>query len=1170
MATQHAILDGRYQLVENVIRGDRSGGPALWLAEDRGSFVYAKIWPRIAAQDPELRAIWNHEVRSLLRLDGYPRATEYFAGVREAATSPDGYYLILDVGNRALLGPMLQYRRRHSWLHGLTTISARQKVWAGLKRIVIGLSILHAEGTLHRTLGPNSVFVDTDGAGDFRLSGFEWSLRLSSTGATARGGGGSRNRLRSPELDRIDAQFSFASDWFDFGLLATEVISGISVHGRGRKALERVRSEVKRHPNFSQRERQLILDLLEPHPNNRLRQGTAVLQAITDATSFQRQRTIGRQESALRIGVSLAQGTLLTTAIVEVSSRTIKAHEIDRQRAFIEDDLNGDVEVIHRSDCYVVHGRKLAYRVQPWALRNNEKTWDVGYCGLPDVSASRPNDVTHMTEGRPIRVMLAPDLRRHFSKLRTDSLPWNAAFPTVDQQEILDSEQKFAHDFFRVTNQLDAVLTAAQIWPVEVVNSDLSAGRVRVEVTPVIEPAREELAQHLDLSPPAYQMQAVFSKDEVQDHRAAEAEYVLQDEGVLGRGDRDSNVSWRFDSVADRPTGKLYVFTHEDASGYCPTGKAYLSPRDLSGSSAQLRRRHRAIEGLHNHATLLSAIADPGRTKRDTNEDPGGAPSINRLDDSKQAALKGIWRSQPIFTLQGPPGTGKTELIRALVGRLLEVDPAQQILITAHSHDAVDHIRNKLGDRFGTPDPLGPTVLVRLDDDGEYGAAATAFRMARDIAGSTLASKAPRNLRNRIRALANRDAQGSADVRGFQALVRQAANVVFATSNSGDLARLMEGDRRFDWSILEEAGKAHGFDLAMALQASHRLLLIGDQRQLPPFNVRQLDRLLADPARVLGALKVGIEFAPSFVDRSFVEASSGNPTEFVASCQRWRGMIKFFAALYAVCELTNDDGQIIAQRLIQQHRMHPIIAELVRVCFYPDGFETAPSARLRFQQEPDPFDIIDHGWMPPHKIVFVDVPYVQKVKGAEGERGGRYGGRRYTSPIEAETVIRALTQLRAIAGRDPDIQILSPYKAQVELIRDHVVEYQEIGGLSNLHGFRFKGGQGIGATVDEFQGNEADVIIVSLVRNNASPSGSGLGFLSEEPRVNVMLSRAKWKLIIIGSWDFFQSRVPSSEKNDQEHELGHISRIMNYLQTAVERGEAARVPFDRSFRGTEK
>jgi hypothetical protein len=198
----------------------------------------------------------------------------------------------------------------------------------------------------------------------------------------------------------------------------------------------------------------------------------------------------------------------------------------------------------------------------------------------------------------------------------------------------------------------------------------------------------------------------------------------------------------------------------------------------------------------------------------------------------------------------------------------------------------------------------------------------------------------------------------------------------------------------------------------------------------------------------------------------------------------------------------------------------------------------------------------------------VDIAYVQKVKGAEGERGGRYGGRRYTSPIEAEAVIRTLTQLRAVPNKKPDIQIISPYKAQVELIRDRVIEHQESGGLPNLPAFRFKGGQGIGATVDEFQGNEADVIVISLVRNNASPPGSGVGFLSEEPRVNVMLSRAKRKLIMIGSWDFFQTRVPASVDADQEHELGHISRVMNYLHTAVERGEAARVPFDHSFRGT--
>lgn len=77
--------------------------------------------------------------------------------------------------------------------------------------------------------------------------------------------------------------------------------------------------------------------------------------------------------------------------------------------------------------------------------------------------------------------------------------------------------------------------------------------------------------------------------------------------------------------------------------------------------------------------------------------------------------------------------------------------------------------------------------------------------------------------------------------------MRQAANVVFATCNSDELAQMLEDNRRFDWSIIEEAGKAHGFDLALALQASYRILMISDQEQLPPLTSRRWRRCFASP-----------------------------------------------------------------------------------------------------------------------------------------------------------------------------------------------------------------------------------------------------------------------------------------------------------------------------------
>jgi superfamily I DNA and/or RNA helicase len=50
-------------------------------------------------------------------------------------------------------------------------------------------------------------------------------------------------------------------------------------------------------------------------------------------------------------------------------------------------------------------------------------------------------------------------------------------------------------------------------------------------------------------------------------------------------------------------------------------------------------------------------------------------------------------------------------------------------------------------------------------------------------------------------------------------------------------------------------------------------------------------------------------------------------------------------------------------------------------------------------------------------------------------------------------------------------------------------------------------------------------VIVSLVRNNDFSPGSGLGFLQESSRMNVLFSRAERLLVLVGSWDFFKHQV---------------------------------------------
>ena len=98
-------------------------------------------------------------------------------------------------------------------------------------------------------------------------------------------------------------------------------------------------------------------------------------------------------------------------------------------------------------------------------------------------------------------------------------------------------------------------------------------------------------------------------------------------------------------------------------------------------------------------------------------------------------------------------------------------------------------------------------------------------------------------------------------------------------------------------------------------------------------------------------------------------------------------------------------------------------------------------------------------------------------------------------------------------------------------------------------------------TVDSFQGNEADIIVVSLVRNNTLPPGdpSALGFLKEAARLNVLLSRAERLLVLIGSWEFFKQQVAHVPLEDRRQELWHWKKVVTLLEEWFSSGKAIRL-----------
>ncbi|KIH50435.1 hypothetical protein ANCDUO_19486 [Ancylostoma duodenale] len=103
----------------------------------------------------------------------------------------------------------------------------------------------------------------------------------------------------------------------------------------------------------------------------------------------------------------------------------------------------------------------------------------------------------------------------------------------------------------------------------------------------------------------------------------------------------------------------------------------------------------------------------------------------------------------------------------------------------------------------------------------------------------------------------------------------------------------------------------------------------------------------------------------------------------------------------------------------------------------------------------------------------------------------------YKNPGEAELVIRYLHVLKSVGVPGSEIAVISPYYAQVATIREMLA-----------------GTDVTANTVDSFQGQEREVVVFSMVRHNEERS---IGFLENEKRLNVAITRAKRQFVLIGS-----------------------------------------------------
>lgn len=350
---------------------------------------------------------------------------------------------------------------------------------------------------------------------------------------------------------------------------------------------------------------------------------------------------------------------------------------------------------------------------------------------------------------------------------------------------------------------------------------------------------------------------------------------------------------------------------------------------------------------------------------------------------------------------------------------------------------------------------------------------------------------------------------------------------------------------------------------------SHRRILIGDHMQLPPFLERSINKILHSDIlnikHVVDEIKDGEFKFPLFnqilgdINQDYTDQNliGDSKIQLQKNSKNYFSLFKF---LSLKAEELNDRGQpSFGRRINIQHRMHPDIGNIVSKTVYNSELNTYHELKNKFSK-PSPFyfeysDVLNIS-ISNKGVVWLDVPYKNDYQKLEGDFDKNYINLQEVDIIKSIFLLmKKNNNIEEYKNKNLTIQVLSPYLKQVDIINARISK--EI--LPN--GFELKNSDEICKSVDSFQGDEADIIIVSLVRHNNAPTiRESLGFLLDQRRMNVLLSRAKFKLIIVGSFGLFkswadsitytESEVQEKLSNDMDVEdKKFVKRLSNLLST---------------------
>lgn len=448
------------------------------------------------------------------------------------------------------------------------------------------------------------------------------------------------------------------------------------------------------------------------------------------------------------------------------------------------------------------------------------------------------------------------------------------------------------------------------------------------------------------------------------------------------------------------------------------------------------------------------------------------------LNPTQERAVNEVLWAKDVAIVHGPPGTGKTTTLVEAINETLMRE--SQVLVCAQSNMAVDWISEKLVDRginvlrIGNPTRvndkmLGFTYERRFESHADYPQLWAIRKAIRELRKNR--KKGSENYHQKMDRLKSRAAE--IELRINAELFGEAR--VIACTLVGSAHHLLEG-MKFGTLFIDEAAQALEAACWIPMRRASRVILAGDHCQLPP------------TIKSIAALRAGL-------GKTLMERIAENKPEVVTL-------------------------------LRIQYRMNDEIMRFSSDWFYGGKVESAPQIKYR--------SVLDYD----HPITWIDTSNEENQITIEGEDApedsastsssvsaanqnsdlnfkeqfvGESFGR--INKAEAELTLLTLAEYFTKIGKQRvleeriDVGIISPYRAQVQYLKKLIKKYEFFKPYRRLISVN---------TVDGFQGQERDVILISLVRSNDEGQ---IGFLKDLRRMNVAMTRARMKLIILGNKD---------------------------------------------------